>query len=157
MSHKLSNFLCFLLTLMKLRLNLPNYDLGFRFCVHETTISRILTSWLHLLDVRLSKLIHWPEREAVQKMMPWCFRPHYGLQVSSIIDCFELFVEKTGDLLCRTATWSQYKHYNTAKYLISITPQGTVNFVFKGYAGKASDKFIGYLRKVMPGDVVLAD
>ena len=157
-SYKLTQFQCFLLTLMKLRLNVPNFDLGFRFCVHETTVSRILTSWLQFLDVRLSKLIFWPEKEAIQKTMPWCFRPHYGLQVSSIIDCFELYVEKPGDLLCRTVTWSQYKHYNTAKYLISVTPQGTVNFVSKGYAGRASDKFItedcGYLRKVQPGDVV---
>ena len=61
-SHKLSNFQCFLLTLMKLRLNLPNYDFVFHFCVHETTISRILKSWLHLLDVRLFKLIHWTEK-----------------------------------------------------------------------------------------------
>ena len=114
MSQKLSKILCFLLTLMKLRLNLPNYDLEFRFCV---------------------------EKEAVQKTMPWCFRPHYGLQVSSIIDCFELFVGKPGDLLCCTAMWSQCKHYNTAKYLISIAPLGTVNFVSKGYTGKASDKF----------------
>ena len=93
--------------------------------------------------------------------MPWCFRPNYGLQVTSIIDCFEAFIEKPGDLLCRAATWSNYKHYNTVKYLISITPQGTVNFVSKGYGGCVSDKFItencGYLHKLQPQDVVLAD
>ena len=58
--------------------------------------------------------------------MPWCFRSNYGLAVTSIIDYFEVFIEKPGDLLCRAATWSSYKHYNTAKYLISVTPQGTV-------------------------------
>ena len=38
---------------------------------------------------------------------------------------------------------------------------GTVNFVSKGYGGRVSDKYItedcGYLRKLLPGDVVLAD
>lgn len=160
-SVKLTNFQCFLLTLMKLRLNLGNYDLGFRFCIHESTVSRILCNWVQVLDIRLSPLIHWPEKDEVQKTMPWCFRPNYGLQVTSIIDCFELYIEKPGDLLCRAATWSNYKSYNTAKYLVSITPQGTVNFISKGYGGRVSDKFItddcGYLFKLQPEDVVLAD
>ena len=75
---KLTNFQCFLMTLMKLQLNLSNYDLGFRFCVHDTTVSRIIIKWVQFLDVRLSPLIYWPEREKLQKTMPWCFRPHYA-------------------------------------------------------------------------------
>ena len=55
------------MTLMKLRLNLSNYDLGFRFCVHDTTVSRIIIKWVQILDVRLSPLIYWPEREQLQK------------------------------------------------------------------------------------------
>ena len=158
---KLSDYQCFLLTLMKLRLNLSNYDQGFRFCIHETTVSRILTNWIQILDVRLSKLIYWPEKEDVKKTMPWCFRPNFGLSVTSIIDCYELFIEKPGDLLCCAATWSQYNNYNTAKYLISVTPLGTVNFVSKGYGGRVSDKYITedcrYLQKLQLQDVVLAD
>ncbi len=71
---KLSNYQCFILSLMKLRLNLSNYDLGFRFCIHETTVSRILTNWIQILDVRLSKLVKLLARE--RKTMPWCFRPN---------------------------------------------------------------------------------
>ena len=33
---KLSKFHCFMLVLMKLRMNPSNYDLAFRFCVHDT-------------------------------------------------------------------------------------------------------------------------
>lgn len=160
-STKLTNFQCFLLTLMKLRLNLSNYDLGFRFCIHETTVSRCITKWLQLMDVRLTPLIQWPDRDCLQKTMPWCFRSHYGLKVTSIIDCFELFIEKPSDLMSKAATWSTYKHYNTVKYLISVTPQGTVSFISKGYGGRVSDKHItinsGYLNKLTSGDVVLAD
>ena len=124
-------------------------------------MSRIIIKWVQFLDVQLSPLIYWPEREQLQKTMPWCFRPHYGLTVTSIIDCFELFIEKPCDLKSKAATWSTYKHHNMVKYLISITPQGTVSFISKGYGGRASEKYItenyGYLKKLFPGDIVLAD
>ena len=58
-NYKLTYFQCFLLTLMKLRLGFYNYDLDFRFCIHETTVSRILVKWLQLLDVHISALIQW--------------------------------------------------------------------------------------------------
>ena len=159
---KLSKFECFILTLMKLRLNVSNYDLGFRFGISESTVSRVLLRWIEAMDVRLSFLITWPDRESLQKTMPFCFTPNYGLRVTSIIDCLELFIEKPSNLLAKSCTWSQYKHYNTAKYLISITPQGIISFISKeSRGGRVSDKYIvensGYLRNLLPGDVVLAD
>ena len=158
---KLGKFEYFILTLMKLRLNASNYDLGFRFGICESTVSRVFSRWIEAMDVRLSFLISWPERESLQKTMPFCFRPNYGLKVTSIIDCFEIFIEKPSDLLAKSCTWSQYKHYNTAKYLISITPQGIISFISNGWGGRVSDKYIvensGYLNNLLPGDVVLAD
>ncbi len=158
---KLSKFKYFILTLMKLRLNSSNYDLGFRFGISESTVSRVFARWIEAMDVRLSFLIMWPDRESLQKTMPFCFRPNYGLRVTSIIDCFELFIEKPSALLAKSGNWSQYKHYNTAKYLIGITPQGIISFISNGWGGRVSDKHIvensGYLRHLLPGDVVLAD
>ena len=146
---------------MKLRLSLSNYDLGFRVGVSECTVSRVFSKWIEAMDIRMSFLITWPERECIRKTMPFCFRQSYGLKVTSVIDCFELFIEKPSDLLAKACTWSQYKHYNTAKYLISITPQGVINFISNGWGGRASDKYIvensGYLRHLLPGDVILAD
>ena len=158
---KLSNFQCFILTLMKLRLNSSNYDLGFRFGISESTVSRVFARWIEAMDIRLSFLILWPDRAVLQKTMPFCYQLHYGLKVTSIIDCFEIFIEKPSNSLAKACTWSQYKHYNTAKYLISITPQGTFNFISNGWGGRVSDKHIvensGYLSNILPGDVILAD
>ena len=113
---------------------------------------------------RLEFVVTWPNRERLQKTMPFCFRPNYGLKVTSIIDCFELFIEKPSNLLAKSCTWSQYKHYkhyNTAKYLISVTPQGIISYISNGWGGRVSDKYIvensGYLQHLLPGDVVLAD
>ena len=46
--------------------------------------------------------------------------------VVEIIDCSEVFIERPKNLTARTQTWSNYKHNNTAKYLIDITPSGAV-------------------------------
>ena len=93
--------------------------------------------------------------------MPLCFRPHYGVKVAAIIDCYEIKIEKPSNLLARAATWSQYKYSNTVKVLIAIAPQGMTTFVSSSWDGRVSDKHLtmnsGLLQKLLPGDIVLAD
>lgn len=47
------------------------------------------------------------------------------------------------------------------KFLIGITPQGTVLFLSRAWGGRVSDKHLtencGFLEKLLPGDDVLAD
>ena len=78
-----------------------------------------------------------------------------------IIDCFEVFIEKPTNLLAREQTFSSYKHHNTIKILIGITPQGTVSFVSETWGGRTSDKYLtencGFLNKLLPEDIVMAD
>ena len=75
-----------------------------------------------------------------------------------IIDCFEIFVDRPTDLLARAQTYSQYKHHNTVKYLIGITPQGTVSYISEGWGGRTSDKYVtehcSLLSNLVPGDTV---
>ena len=75
--------------------------------------------------------------------------------------CSRIFTEKASDLFAKAVTYSQYKSYNTAKYLVCVTPQGVVSFISDGYGGRVSDKYItehsGFLDRLVSGDVVLAD
>ena len=73
--------------------------------------------------------------------MPMCFRALYQ-KVAVIIDCFELFTEKPSGALNQVQTYSNYKHHQTVKYLIGISPQGTVTFISDGWGGRTSDKHI---------------
>lgn len=54
-----------------------------------------------------------------------------------------------------------YKHHQTVKFLIGMTPQGTVSFISPAYCGRNSDIFItnncGFLNHILPGDYVAAD
>jgi len=145
---------------MRLRLNLSGQDLAYRFKVHPLTISRIFEFVVGLLYTKLKPLIIWPDRDALIKTMPMAFRKHYPRCVV-IIDCFEIFIDRPTHLLARAQTYSQYKHHNTVKYLIGITPQGTVSYISEGWGGRTSDKYLtehcSLLTYLVPGDTILAD
>ena len=115
---------------------------------------------MDVLYTKLSYLIQWPERGELIKTMPTEFRKHFQKCVV-IIDCFEIFIEHPTSLPARAQTWSNYKHHNTVKYLIGITPQGSIAFISQGWGGRTPDVHITensrLLSKLLPGDVVLAD
>ena len=145
---------------MRLRLNLSGQDLAYRFNVHSSTVSRTFTYVIEVMCTRLKPLIFWPNRDNLRKTMPMDFRKHCP-SCAVIIDCFEIFIERPMNLLARAQTYSSYKHHNTVKYLIGITPQGTVSFIWDGWGGRVSDKHptenCGLLNYLIPGDTVLAD
>ena len=92
--------------------------------------------------------------------MPMVFRENFGSKVAAIIDCFEIFIERPSNLYAREQTWSSYKHNNTVKYLIAITPQGSVSFISDGWGGRTSDIHLtvnsNFTNNLLPGDIVLA-
>ena len=61
----------------------------------------------------------------------------------------------------QSATFSNYKHHNTAKGLVGISPKGDFTFVSELYAGNTSDKqvtnYCGIFNLLEPGDEIMAD
>ena len=92
--------------------------------------------------------------------MPRCFQKLYP-KTTVIIDCTELFTEMPKSYRSQSATFSNYKHHNTAKALVGIAPSGAITFVSDLYAGRVSDKQIvrqcGILNLLEPGDDIMAD
>lgn len=151
----------FILTLMKLRLNFDFKDLAFRFGVSSATASLYFHTVLDVLHGALKSFIVWPEPSLRKKNLPKCFLDAFQENTTVIIDCFEVFIYKPSNLLTHAQCWSSYKHHTTVKFLIGITPQGTVCYISNAWGGRASDKYItehsGFLDKIIPGDIVLAD
>ncbi|XP_046438401.1 uncharacterized protein LOC124189930 [Daphnia pulex] len=139
----------FLLVLMRLRLNLSEQDLAYRFNISQGSV-----------------LMLWPTPESLLNSTPTPFKKKFPRCVS-IIDCFEIGIERFKHLLARCSTYSHYKGRNTIKSLISITPRGAISFISQGYGGRSTDvqitldpknrsneKFFDNIRE---GDEILAD
>ena len=62
-----------LLTLMKIRLNLLNDDLAFRFQISNGKVSQIFITWIKLLSKELPVLVIWPSRR-YQNVLRNCFQ-----------------------------------------------------------------------------------
>ena len=150
-----------LLTLMKIRLGLLNQDLAQRFGISVQHVSNIFTTWVKVLAKTVGSLIFNPPKNVVKKNLPPSFKNSTYKSVRHIVDCTEIFLETPNNLSVRADTWSDYKHHNTAKYLISINPSGLINYVSEGWGGRTSDKYLtvhsDFLDLIEPGDKVLAD
>ena len=151
----------FAMTLMKLRLNLKNQDLAYRFHISQSCVSRYFNKWINVMYSRLpSVLLFWPQKSEIEISMPLSFRQKFKDCVS-IIDGFEVFCNRHKNVLDRASTYSNYKSHNTVNFLISITPQGTINFLSQAFGGRTSDieivKKSGYMKFIGSGDAVLAD
>lgn len=147
----------FLFVLMRLRLGLQMEDLAARFNLSLTTASRNFQKWLDVMYNRLKFVIKWPSREVIKSNMPPAFKQLYP-DCICIIDCSEIFIDIPTNFKARSATYSNYKKHNTIKFLIAITPCGSISFLS---GGRVSDKVItqqsNFLNLIEPGHVVLAD
>lgn len=118
----------FFSTIMKLKLDLINEDLAFRFMVSSTTASSVFITWIKLMSKELSVLIIWPSKQQVKNTLPACFKKLYP-KVRCIIDCFKCFTKTPCGLNLAAAFWSEYKHHHTCKVLVAISPTGAISYV----------------------------
>ena len=150
---------CLFLTLLRLRVGLPEQEVAFRFGISQALVSRILVTWISFLVRKLSCLIYWPDWEDVQRYYPRCFQKYKN--VIGLIDCTDGILEKPSVAKAQSQNYSTYKSTNTWKKLICITPAGTISFISKCYGGCASDRFItedcDILDKLQYGDNLMAD
>lgn len=135
---KLSSFDQFFLTMVKLRLSLHNKDLGYRFNISGSLVSRYICTWICFLYQHLKEIDWSPSPKQVAGTLPQSFHDKYSTTFA-IIDGSEIFIETPNDLHIQSSTWSSYKHHNTAKFLIACTPNGVISYTSPVYVGGISD------------------
>ncbi|XP_047456155.1 uncharacterized protein LOC125017282 isoform X2 [Mugil cephalus] len=170
---RLSKFQQLLLTLMRLRLDLRNQDLAYRFGVKVATVTRTVHRMVNIMSSTLvPTAVFWPSRAELRKNLPAALRASHP-DCAVIIDCFTVPFEEPVSRGNQQQQQQQQRtppsppssqaagaSPNVLKYLIGVAPQGVVTFVSRGVLGNVSDKSLaegcGFLCKLLPGDVVLA-
>lgn len=150
-----------LMTLMKLRLNSPYLDLGFRYGVSKSTAFNIVYAFLPVLHLILyrSLLKKMPSQQKVKNSLPDVFSAYPNCRV--IVDCTEMDCQVPKNMTMQKVTYSSYKKRNTVKLFLGIAPNGSIVYCSDAYPGSTSDKEItkhcGIIEQLQTGDLVLAD
>ena len=84
----------------------------------------------------------WLPREVIWQNLQNVFRKEGYSNCRVILDCAEVFIEWSKSLRNQAYAWSDFKHHNTIKLLVGISPNGFITFLLDGYGGRASDKYL---------------
>ena len=128
--------------------------------IDRTEVSKIFSTWVDRMHDCLGQLSFLTDRDTIKTFLPNCFKPEHE-DFYLIIDCTELFIKKSSQIIQYSATWSEYKGHNTGKALIALSPIMLPAFVCEVYPGSISDEDIlsesGILALAQRGDRWLAD
>jgi len=139
--HK--NYLFFVLYLIRTGSNSLAIA-GMHFGFEESTASRWYTTWVQVLTLVLHRMFPQPDIDLIKKVSPPKFVKQFRGRLVGIIDCTECRMQTSSEKQAQRATWSEYKHNNTVKYLVVISPAGATIYVSPAFPGRISDPQICY-------------
>ena len=98
----------FLLLLTRLKVGLLEQDIAVRFQLHQSIVSRIITTLISFMYAKFKELdISWPSRQQCNEYMP----EHVGnlyLELRCIILSTEIYIEKPSNATAQQATFSTF-------------------------------------------------
>lgn len=129
--------------------------------IEETMIRKIITTYIQLMYkiFRDMETIMFPTKEQLRRYLPKVFKTMKNVRCS--VDCTEFRIETSRNFARQGNTYSSYKHSNTFKCLIAVTPNGGACFVSDLFEGDIDDvqifKDSGILKHIRPQDIMLVD
>lgn len=147
------------MTLMKLKRNLPFTFISMLFDINRATCSRYFGRMIKILRMILENFICTESRDLINNNMPRYFTRFTSCRY--VLDCTEIPLCSPRCIRCRTQTYSHYKGRHTLKVLIGVSPSGLITYVSPFFGGKASDKFIFNTTKILDncheGESIMVD
>lgn len=124
--------------LNKIRLDNSFNQLSDDYGMTPSYLSKIFSKNIPLIASVMKPFIVSLDIEMIKKTLSMAFRHKYN-NVSCIIDCLEIEIEKPSKAINQALTWSDYKKANTIKYLIFCTPNGQANYISPGFGGRTTN------------------
>ena len=131
----------FLLMLVKLRRHYPHFELARMFEVCEFTVQNVFVTWVNFCYCQWKEVDWWPHRSLVSYHCPVDFKMKFP-STRVIVDATEIRVKQPSNPKAQRASFSNYKHANTMKVLVGVTPGGLTSFVSDAFGGSSSDRQI---------------
>jgi hypothetical protein len=150
-------FLC----MIRLRTGMTEEHVAWLFGVGQSTVSRVFEMWLMHMHVSFQVCFPPPDAKMRQHSCPKEFVAKFKTNYAYIVDCSDLEMQVGSDPQIQYATWSDYHHFNGAKFLGAITPCGAFAYSSKAYPARATDNAVtglcGFLEFLEKGDTIVAD
>lgn len=149
------------LVLVKLRLGLFHQHLAHLFGISTSTVSRIFSSWINFIYLRMSSLDPWLPRQEIDATMPAAFVEKYRT-TRVLLDATEIRCDVPSSMVTQSDVYSHYKSTHTFKGLVAVAPSGVLTFASELFTGSMSDRECviksGFLDlDFEPGDSIMAD
>ncbi|KAM4541630.1 uncharacterized protein PAE49_018568 isoform 2-T4 [Odontesthes bonariensis] len=150
----------FLMTLMKLRLNLLLEDLAEKFGVRQSSVGVIVAHWIDVMDAHMRNCVPWLPKKTVAETMPPCFKEHYP-GATCVINYSEISLQTPQSLDSRRESYSRFYYgQNAVRFMVATAPCGLIMFISPTYAEGCCDQFMAwdsrFLEYLRPGDEVVA-
>jgi hypothetical protein len=132
------------------------------FCEHESSATRWFVSWVRTIAIFMRREMPYTSRANTRKLLPSIWVTLLSnRRIRLVLDATEWEMETPSEKSANRTTFSTYKHRNTVKFLLGISPEGSVVYTSEGHGGSLSDvRFIevcGLLFALEEGDDVMAD
>ena len=98
-------------------------DLAYRFGVSQPTVSRIISTWVNFIYLKLKEIPLWPPKDLLYGNMPQKFKEFYP-STRVIIDATEIYIEQPDLPELQQMTFSSCKNDNTFKGAVGLSPNG---------------------------------
>ena len=146
----------FINVLMKLKLNFLISDIAIRFNVSNKTVKHTLDVWIAKLTAKLSSLIRWPNKKALEKYCLEAFKHSQFKNTVCMIDCTEVKIQCPSPQTAQSQTYSFYKSHHTFKFFVGVIPYRHICFLSRTWGDHASDRETavesGFVNKLNEGD-----
>ncbi|CAN8021249.1 unnamed protein product, partial [Ixodes persulcatus] len=147
------------MVLVRLRTGMSVKEISRNFEISMSTFSRLFSSWIVMLRRELSSFNHFSKLSYVQQNKPRHFDAFPDTRV--VLDATEIRIQTPSSLDGQRQTFSPYKHANTMKCLVRVTPDCYICYLTPMYGGAMSDREIvrqcDILDQLEPGDAVMVD